>query len=164
MKKTVIAVATLIHLLPHPFGVSSVGALALYGGAFGDKRTSWLVPFVPLTLGLLVTGLYSPLVLAFVFAGFALSTLAGRWFLRRARSMGRFGLAVGTGALIFYAISNFAIWWVGYYPPTPAGLAQCYINGLPFLGVAALADAVYSFVLFGLHAWLARRDTALVHA
>lgn len=164
MKKIVIAVATLIHLLPHAFGVSSVGALALYGGAFGKPRTSWLVPMLPLALGLLVTGLYVPVVLAFVFAGYALSTLAGRWFLRQARSLGRFGLAVGTGALIFYAVSNFAMWLVGYYPPTLAGLVQCYVNGLPFLGVAALADAAYSFVLFGLHAWLARRETAPVHA
>ena len=164
MKTIVIAAATLIHLLPHPFGVSSVGALALYGGAYGDKRFSWLVPFIPLALGLLITGLYAPVVLVFVFAGYALSTLAGRWFLRQPRSRGQFGLAITTGALIFYVVSNFAIWWVGYDPATLAGLMQCYVNGLPYLGVAALADAVYCFVLFGLHAWLSRREAEPVPA
>ena len=158
MKKTLIGLATVIHLLPHPFGVSTVGATALYAGAYGSKRTSWLVPLVPLTIATLITGGYEPvLVMVFVFAGFSLSTFAGRWFLSSKRSYARYGLAVVVGAAIFYLVSNFSIWWVGFYPPTMAGLIECYVNGLPYLGQAALADAAYCFLLFGLHAVIERR-------
>ena len=163
MHKFVLAIATMAHLIPHPFGVSSVGATALYAGAHGG-RFFWATPLIPLTAGAILLGFYDPLVMAFVFGGFMLSTLAGRWLLRRRRSYGRYAAAIATGAVIFYVVSNFAIWLVGYYPPTAAGLAQCYLNGLPFLGQAMVADAAYCFVLFGLHKHLEQREAAPVTA
>lgn len=164
MKKILIGLTTILHLLPHPFGVSTIGATALYAGAYGNKRTAWLVPIIPLTIGAAVAGLYNQIVMAFVFGGFALSTFAGRWFLARERNYKRFGLAVLVGASIFYIVSNFAIWWVGYYPPTAAGLMQCYVNGLPYLGQAMLGDAAYCFVLFGLHGLIERQGHKVVTA
>lgn len=151
MKKTLIGLSTILHLLPHAFGVSTIGATALYAGTYGNKKTAWSIPLIPLTIGIAVTGWYEPIVMLSVFAGYSLSTLAGYWFLSNKRSYQRFGLAVLVGAGIFYLVSNFAIWWVGYYPPTAAGLLLCYINGLPYFGQAMLADAAYCFVLFGLH-------------
>ena len=162
MNKWVLVLATAIHLLPHPFGVSTVGATALYAGAHGDKRSSWLVPMLPLTLGLLVSGLYQPVVMLFVFGGFSLSTLAGRWLLSRQRALKRFGGAVVCGATIFFVVSNFSVWLAGYYPPTLAGLVDCYLAGLPFYGLSILADAAYCFVLFGAHKVLETGQQRLV--
>lgn len=164
MNKLLIVLVTVIHLAPHPFGVSSIGATALYAGAYGPKRYSWVIPMIPLTVAALLFGFYDVTVMAFVYGGFALSTFAGRWFLARKRNYWRYGAAVAVGASIFFLISNFAVWLVGMYPPTWAGLVQCYINGLPYLGQAAIADAAYCFVLFGLHALIERRQTALVPA
>lgn len=158
MNRFLIALATVAHLIPHPFGVSSIGATALYSGAYGSKRFSWAVPLIPLFIGHLVSGFYDLTVMAFVYGGFALSTFAGRWFLARERNYKRYGIAVAVGATIFFVVSNFAIWLVGMYPPLMAGLVQCYINGLPFLGQAMLANAAYCFVLFGLHALIERRQ------
>lgn len=164
MHKLLIVLATVIHLAPHPFGVSSVGATALYAGAFGPKRFSWAVPLLPLFIASLVSGFYDVTVMAFVFGGFALSTLAGRWFLARERTFTRYGSAIAVGASIFFIVSNFAVWLVGMYPPTFAGLVQCYVQGLAYLGQAALADAAYCFVLFGLHVLIERRQMAVVLA
>jgi len=164
MRILVIAIATAIHLFPHPFGVSSIGALALYAGAHGPFRTAWLVPFIPLTLAAAVFGPYDVTVMAFVFAGYSAATIAGRWFLKRERGYGRFVGAVTTGAFIFYLVSNFSNWLVGYYPPTVAGLADCYLMGLPYLGQSMFADAAYCFVLFGVHRVLERRHSAAVPA
>ena len=158
MNKYLIALASVIHLLPHPFGVSTVGATALYAGAYGSKRSSWAIPCIPLGLGLLITGLYHPLVMLFVFGGFALATVAGRWFLARQRNLRRFAVAVVTGAGIFFLVSNFAVWLAGYYPPTAAGLVQCYVAGLAMFAKAILADAVYCGALFGLHSAIERHQ------
>jgi hypothetical protein len=98
--------------------------------------------------------------MTFVFAGFSLSTLAGRWLLSSERNYVRYGTAVAVGATIFFLFSNFSNWLVGYYPPTLAGLIQCFVNGLPYLGQAMLADAAYCFVLFGLHAAIERHQSA----
>ena len=158
MNRFILALATIAHLVPHPFGVSSVGATALYAGAYGNKKTSWAIPMLPLLIGNAIFGFYDFRVLAFVYAGFALSTLAGRYLLSKEHNYWRYGSAVAIRATIFFVVSNFAIWLVGMYPPTFAGLVQCYVNGLPYLGQAAIADAAFCFVLFGLHNWIARRQ------
>lgn len=160
MKKTLLALATIIHLLPHPLAISPVGATALYAGAFGRRRWGWLVPLLPLTLGVAVTGFYSPIVMVFVFAGYAVAAVAGRLCLARRRSPTRYGAAVIAGALIFFVLSNFSVWLAGYYPPTPAGFVACYANGLPYLAAALAGDAAYCCLLFGLHATIERRETA----
>lgn len=162
MNRLLTVLASLLHLVPHPFGVSPVGALALYAGAYGSNRLSWCVPLVPLGLAALVSGFYSPIVMLFVFAGFAISTLTGRLLLRQSRSYYRFGSAILLGASAFFLVSNFSIWLVGFYPQTFQGLLQCYVNGLPYLLQAILADAAYCFVLFGMHSLLEQRQRAAV--
>lgn len=164
MNRLLLTLAALAHLIPHPFGVSPIGATALHAGAFGSRRTAWLVPLVPLSLGLLWRGWYEPVIMLFVFAGFALSTLIGHVLLGPQRNRKRYAFAVAAAATTFFLVSNFSIWLAGMYPPTAAGLLSCYLNGLPYLGTAILADTFYSLVLFGLHAHIAREKLEFVAA
>jgi hypothetical protein len=53
--------------------------------------------------------------------------------------------------------------WLVYYPSTAAGLAECYIKGLPYLGTMLVGDAVFVTLLFGLH-HLAQKFTEGGHA
>lgn len=156
MKKFLILLATVIHLVPHPFGVSPVGASAIYAGAFANRRYAWLVPLVPLLVGNIIYGFYEPVVLLFVYAGFMLSTAAGRFLINRQSALRLAAASVG-GAFVFYAVSNFSIWLVGMYPQTTAGLLQCYVNGLPYLGAAIAANFGYGVLLFGAHQLIERR-------
>jgi len=160
MNRTIVALAWVIHWLPHPFGVSTIGATALYAGAYGNRRTAWLIPLAPLAVGALLTAVYPTVVMLCVFAGFALATAIGRRCLARRRSTGRFTLAVVAGAGIFYLLSNLGVWLAGYYPATPEGLLSCYLAGLPFLGLSLLADSLYTALLFGLHALARAPGTA----
>ncbi len=163
MNKFLLALATAAHLIPHPFGVSPIGATAMYAGAYGNRRTSWLVPLVPLLIGHLFNGFYDLTVMAFVYAGFALSSIAGR-LLAEKRSARRFSIAVVANAIIFYLVSNFSIWLVGMYPQTAAGLIQCYLNGLPYLAAGIAANAVYGLLLFCLHAQIEKQQLSAVPA
>lgn len=163
MNIIIIVVATLIHLLPHPAGFSPVGAMALYSGAYAKSRIAWAVPIVPLLLSGFIVGFYNPVVMAFVYGGFGLSALVAKLFIGRKQNLRRHALAVVASSFTFYLVSNFSVWLVGMYPQTLAGLVQCYINGLPFLGVSFLANAAFGGVMFGLHHWLEsrRRSEAL---
>lgn len=163
MNRFIVVLATIAHLIPHPFGVSSVGATALYAGAFGPRRFSWAVPLLPLFVGNVVFGFYDARVLASVYVGFALSALVGRRLLATKRNYPRYAAAVGLGATIFFIVTNFAN-WVVFYPHTFADLILCYVNGLPYFGQAALADAAYCFVLFGLHSLINQQKAAHVLA
>jgi len=155
VKIIVILLATVIHLLPRPFGVSPVGALALYGGAHGSKRYFWAVPLIPLTIGVAVFGSYDLTVMAFVYLGFALASFAGQHFLSGRRNLPKFGIAIGTGAVVFFLVSNIGN-WLAFYPRTGVALIECYVNGLPFLLQSIIADAFFCYALFGVHRLLDR--------
>jgi hypothetical protein len=65
------------------------------------------------------------------------------------------------GSLIFFALSNFAVWaFSGMYPLTLAGLAECYVAALPFLDKTVVGDLIWTGVLFG-GAWLVQHGPSL---
>jgi hypothetical protein len=87
-----------------------------------------------------------------VYASFLLSVFIGTWLADR-RGFLRIGGTVFLGALQFFLVTNFAVWQLfGTYPHTPAGLAACYIAGLPFFGNTLAGDAVYASLFFGIFA------------
>lgn len=158
IKKTLIVLVTVIHLLPHPFGMSTLGATALYAGAYGHSRTSWLIPLIPLSIGIAIAGLYSPVVMICVFAGYVAAAIFARVLLGKKQNATRFAGALCAGAIIFFLLSNFGVWFAGFYSQSFSGLVACYIAGLPFLGIALMADAIYSGILFGLHELLGQAE------
>lgn len=59
-------------------------------------------------------------------------------------------------SLFFYLWTNFGVWYQSWYPPTPAGLLQSYVMGLPFLKFNLVGNLIFVPLGFGLIA-LARR-------
>ena len=137
----------LARLLPHPANIAPVGALALFSGAY-LRRRFYLVPMAALLASDWMLGFYHAGVMVAVYAGFLVSTFIGRGLLQgRDRGARIFG-AVGAGALAFWLISNFGV-WLFHHPKTLPGLAQCYVDAVPFLGRSLLGDAMYAALLFG---------------
>ena len=63
--------------------------------------------------------------------------------------------AVG-GSLVFFLVTNLFVWAeslfdgpLAMYPPTWAGLVECYTAAVPFYRTALLGDLFYCGVLFG---------------
>jgi hypothetical protein len=143
-----IILAAVVRILPHPWNFTPIGAMALFSGAmFRDRRVAFLFPLVALFAGDLFVGLHR--LMPVVYASFLFSVFIGTWLANR-RGIFRIGGAVFLGALQFFLITNFAAWQLfGTYPHTPAGLAACYIAGLPFFGNTLAGDALYSTLFFG---------------
>ncbi len=141
------AITTLVHLLPHPYNFSPVGAFALLSGAYlADKRLLAL-PLAVLLISDTMNGFYALLVMVFVYLGFFGASLVGRGLLMPKRTPMRVGGACLAGALVFYLISNTGA-WLHYYPITLAGYLDCMVNGLPFLLRSLAGDLVYAGLLF----------------
>ncbi len=149
MWKVITLLVVLARLVPHPFGFTPIGAFGLFAGAHLKPRIAWAVPLIALAIGDLITGLYDWRIMAFVYAGFLAGPLVGRLLLSKTITTVRVAGGVTLSAVIFYLVSNFGVWWVGMYPPTLEGLAQCYIMGLPFLGIMLAGDSLYAALLFG---------------
>jgi uncharacterized protein DUF6580 len=158
---TIVLAAAAIRLAPHPMNFTPIGALALFGGAyFASKRQALIVPLLSLMIGDAITGFHK--LIPFVYTSFLVSVAIGFW-LRRKRSATRMGAATLAGAIQFFLVTNFAVWVtsIGSYPKTAAGLAACYIAGIPFFWNTLAGDAFYAAVLFGGMALAERKFPAL---
>lgn len=140
--------ATLSRLMPHPPNMTTVTALALFGGAtFADRRLAFLVPGAALFLSDLVLGLYAHMEI--VYASFALIVCLGFW-LRQRQSIVTTAAAVLASSILFFIVTNFGTWAFGtLYPKTIDGLTACYVAAIPFFQNALMGDAFFAAVLFG---------------
>ena len=140
--------AALVRLLPHPFNFTPIGAMALFGGAcYADRRAAFGVPLIALFLSDLVIGFHA--LMPAVYGSFALMVLLGFW-LRQRRRLVPIATATLAGSLLFFIITNFAVWAVGDgYPKTGEGLALCYVAAIPYFQNTLLGDATYAVALFG---------------
>ncbi len=143
-----IILAAVVRILPHPWNFTPIGAMAIFSGAmFRDRRVAFLFPLVALFAGDLFVGIHR--LIPVVYASFLLSVLIGT-SLTNNRAILRISGAVFLGALQFFLVTNFSIWRIfDTYPHTPAGLATCYLAGLPLFGNTLASDAIYSTLFFG---------------
>ena len=145
---TTIILAAALRLAPHPWNFTPVGAIALFSGAMvRDRRVAFLFPLLVMFATDAIIGFnrLSPL----VYASFLLSVLIGR-LLNQKRDLPRISGATFLGSLQFFLITNFGVWaFLTTYPRTPAGLAACYLAGIPLFWNTLASDAFYATLLFG---------------
>jgi len=157
-----ILAAAAARLLPHAWNFTPVEAMALFGGAyFASRWAAFAVPLVALFISDLFLGFYG--LMPVVYGCVAVSVLLGMW-LRGKVSVLRVGAAGLAGAVVFFLVTNFAVWAIasplGDHPACSIGLAECYVAGLPFFRAQLLGTAVWSLILFGGYALLSRRHAA----
>lgn len=161
---SLVLVGVLARVLPHPPNMTSVGAASLFSGARLRGWQAYLVPLITMAVSdpLLgkIYGFHPFSVLTpLVYASFLINVWIGRR-LCATESPWRIGGSALAGSVQFFLLTNFGVWLVGgghSYPHTLAGLAACYVAGIPFFGWTALGDLGYSAVLFGVHSTLTQR-------
>ncbi len=155
-----ILLAAALRIAPHPWNFTPVGAMALFSGALlKDRRLAFLFPLVALFLGDIFIGFHK--LLPIVYASFLINVAIGLW-LRDCRNIARISFATLLGAIQFFLVTNFAVWWLlNSYPKTASGLAACYLAGIPFFWNTLAGDAFYAAVLFGAYALAERLIPAL---
>lgn len=139
---SVILVAALLRLLPHWPNFTPIAAMALFAGTYFDrKQYAFALPFAAMFLSDLVIGLHANM--PAVYLSFAITVVIGM-SIRKKVNIGSVLLASFSSAVIFFLITNFAM-WVGspFYPQTFAGLMESYIAGLIFFN-----DSTYGLSFF----------------
>jgi hypothetical protein len=143
----------------YPWNFSPFMAFCLFAGAAGmQKKSSLLLPMVVLLLSDLAILLLSGDIKFALYGGqpltyalFAFVTLAG-WKLVGRRPGIALALPTAFAAeLLFFLISNWAVWQFVAdvpYPKTAAGLWTCYEMGLPYFGRSLVSTGLFTLVLF----------------
>lgn len=165
---TLVVLAALVRLVPHPPNFAPVGGVAIFGGA---RLRGWQAYCVPIFVMLLTDPIRSRLEGAssayswatlIIYGCFLINVVLGRVFLRHSSSPMRIASVAVAGSIQFYVITNLFEWWRGIpvYAHTLSGLAECYTAALPFFGRTLLADLFYTGVLFTSYALVSRRMLA----
>lgn len=152
--------AAFVRLLPHPPNFAPIAAMALFGGAYFNKKSlAFVIPLVAMFLTDAIIGFYSYAWMVYI--SFALIVLVGMVMLRKI-NVKNILIASLTASVSFFAITNFGVWALGtLYPKTPAGLMESYIAAIPFFQNALIGDLFFVGVMFGVYELVKHNVTAL---
>jgi hypothetical protein len=143
-----VLLAAALRILPHPWNLTPIGAMALFSGSvFKERWLRFSFPLLALFAGDAVIGFHRLMLV--VYLSFLASVAIGMWI---GEKPGVFRIAGGTllGALQFFVITNLAVWAVfTTYPKSLAGLLACYFAAVPFFWNTLAGDALYAVLLFG---------------
>lgn len=165
-----IAAAAATRLLHLPPNFTAIGALALFSGACMPNRwLSLLVPAIAMVATDLVLGFHNTIWA--VYFSFALITMLG-WTMKKRQSIGGIaGLSI-ISSVLFFLITNAAMWIVGFfvpaaerfYPTSIEGLPMSIAAGIPFFGNTLMSQLLFGAILFGAFHLAKSRKPELVKA
>ena len=147
-----VVVAVFSRLLPHYPNFTAMGALAFFSAFSGKnfgKSLALMAGTMMFTDVILNNIIYPTGEFVFMYAGsiftyvgFAAYTLTG--YLSKSRKSAALGLIVGS--LLFFAISNFGVWFspLSAYPKTVTGLLSAYTAAIPFYAPELLSSFLFS--------------------
>ena len=143
----IIIIAVIIRLLPHPPNFVPIGAMALFGGAYLDKKYAFIIPLLAMFISDLFLGLHSTMI--FVYASFILIGIMGIWLKTHLNIKSLIGASL-TSSVLFFIITNFGVWFMfDFYTKNLAGLLDSYIAAIPFFRNTLISDLVYIGLFFG---------------
>ena len=145
---TIIVVAIVSRVVPHPPNFTPITAIALLGAAYyTNKWISIALPLIIMFISDLIIGLHHTI--PFVYSAFILISLLG-FTLRKNFNWKKLILVTLLSSILFFLITNFGVWLIyDTYPKNFIGLIECYTAAIPFFRNSILGDIVYTSLLFG---------------
>lgn len=143
-------VAAVVRLIPHPPNFTPIAAMALFGGAYFNKKSfAFAVPLAAMFLTDAIIGFHSSMWIVYV--SFTVIVLIGMVLLKKVSVKNVIAASV-TASLSFFIITNFGVWAFGtMYPKNIAGLIECYVAAIPFIQNTLIGDLFYTGIIFGIY-------------
>ena len=154
-----ILLGILTRIIPHPPNFTALGAIALFGGAFlNEKKIGLLIPLGALFISDLFIGFHG--LMWAVYLSFAMIVFIGSK-IKKPSFLNVIGASI-IGSLLFFIITNFAVWTQGlYYTMDLSGLLTSYEMAIPFFRNTLLGDLVFTTSLFSLFYLIQQRFPVL---
>ncbi len=137
------------RFLPHPANFAPIGAIAFFSGIYLPKKWALILPLAAMFFSDLFIGFYGWPIMLSVYLSFTAMGLIGLLVRRNKKISTVLGGTI-LGSIIFYLVTNGAVWAFGsLYPHTAVGLLQSYYMAIPFFRNSLLGDLFYTGVLVG---------------
>ncbi len=145
---TMIFLAALSRLLPHPPNFTPLVAVSLFGASKLNKFwQALIVPISALLVSDLFLGFHS--LMWAVYGAFFLISCFGYLLLKK-ESLTKDFAVVALSSLFFFFFTNTAVWvQSSQYSHDSSGFLLCLTVALPFFRNALIGDLFYSVILFG---------------
>ncbi|HRG38777.1 MAG TPA: hypothetical protein PK289_09615 [Bacteroidia bacterium] len=163
-----ILIAAMSRLFPHIPNFTPIAAMALFGGAhFKDKVSAVLIPLIAMFISdcfiQLTTGTGFHITMFPVYFSITLITFIGMYV---KRNMNVQSVMIGSlvSSVLFFMITNFAVWIAYNYDQGFNGLVSTYIMGIPFFAHTIAGDLFFNGILFGSFYFAQKRIPALIKA
>tara|TARA_X000000368_G_C22637148_1_gene539349 strand:- start:69 stop:551 length:483 start_codon:yes stop_codon:yes gene_type:complete len=135
-----VAVMALSRIIPHPPNFTPILAVAIFAPyVVKDKLAVIAATLLAMFVADLYWGLHS--FMLWTYSSIALCTLLST----RVKLLPMLFL----GPIMFFVITNFAVWTSGYYGYTFSGLLECYIAAIPFFQNTLLGTTFYFIIFYG---------------
>ena len=136
---SLIVLAVITRLLPHPPNVAPIAGIALFGGSrFDNKWIGFGLPLLCMFITDLFLGFSS--ITMFVYLSFMIISYIGI----NSKTISN-GTILGS-SLLFFLLTNFGVFLLGY-PHTIQGLLTCYTLALPFFVNTIIGDLFFTHSL-----------------
>lgn len=143
----VVLAAVLMRFLPHPANVAPIAAMALFGGAYLNKKYAIFLPLVVMFASDLFLGFHKTM--PFVYGSFLIASIIGISLKNKVKIKPVLGASL-LSSVIFYVVTNFGVWLTsGMYEMTFLGLIKCYVMAIPFFRNTLAGDLFYTVMMFG---------------
>ena len=129
------------RFIPHPPNFTSLIALSFYVPAIFGTRYISIVVF-SLILTDFIIGFHSTIM--FTWGSIILIGLMAKYFVKS--TIFRISGAL-TAAILFFILTNFGVWLIGYYGYSFKGLILCYTLAIPFFTSSVLSTLIFSMLI-----------------
>ena len=130
---SLIFLAVITRLLPHPPNFTPITGIALFAvNRFSDKKLAFSLPLLCMIVTDFFIGFHS--IVPFVYLSIIGISCIGYFS------------TILKSSILFFIISNFGVWLVGY-PNSIAGFLACYTMALPFFVNTILGDFFFYYAL-----------------
>jgi len=134
--------AAFSRLAPHPPNFTPILSIALFCGISFKSRYIFLIPLFSMLISDYFIGYHS--VIMYVYISLLIIFFMGKYLIKEKSFNSTMVLSLSS-AIIFFIISNFGVWIVGY-PKTMSGFVACYVAALPFLSNTLISTLLFSSV------------------
>lgn len=143
------SIALAARFIPHVPNFSPLASVMLFTGVYGQSKKYIILPLIALLISDLFLGFYKLEIMLAVYGSLTLAGLIGFW-LKKHKNILNTSSSTLASALLFFLISNFAVWYFGsWYSHDLTGLALCYNLAVPFFKSTLISNILYSTLLFG---------------
>jgi len=142
----IILIGVVSRILPHAPNFAPIAAIALFGGAYLDKRYAIILPLIAMLISDYFIGFHDTMI--YVYASFIVIGILGMW-LSNHRNVKTVIAASLSSSILFFLVTNFGVWAQGAYARDVSGLWQSYVMGIPFFRNTIAGDLFYTGIFFG---------------